>query len=217
MNLDVCGGHGALELWYASRHGAGVPVFDDTTCAEPEGEFLIRYFGRFGVGSEPDEGAVVVGHGVVELHPLAFLDEGVVSLCESPACFGPFTGFGFDDGPTEATCLDEFIIGGYVFVFHVGERAVFFVEETVNVSFVVVFPFPDVERIVVCISVVEDELAILVLHSGVAKFVETVCDGDGHPAVVTGVAGRVDHLKPLLCASFGVAVDTVFLNPHGGG
>ena len=100
---------------------------------------------------------------------------------------------------------------------HRREQTILFEQMLVDVGVVVVLELPNRDFFTVGILDRKNELAILILHAFVAHLEQFVGDRDRHPAIVASLTGWIDHLEPLLSASFAVAEHAIFLDPQSGG
>ena len=217
MDFAVAVRHRPAELGHAHGHGAAVPVLDDAAGAEPERVFGIGFFRVALEGAEPDLRAAVLGGGVIEIDALALFHERILAFDEAIARFLVGSVRLLDDRPAHAGGFDEFVVGRDMFVFQMGERAVFLVKHAVRVDVVEMGIVPDGHFVSGVVLEGEDEFPVLVLHAGMAEFEQAVGDGESHPNILTCLAGRFHHLEPLLRPALGVAIRAVFLDPHRGG
>ena len=189
-------------------------MFEHTTRAQPQRIRFVGYLWRGLVVMEPNLGAPVSGRRVIELDLLAFGNERIVKTDKAKFRFSPRSVWLLHDGPTQSAGFDILVVRCEVLVLHRGELPVLFEEGFVDVDIVVVFPLPNRYFVSVFVFDAEDEIAIFVLHAFVSEFQQPVGDGDRHPAIVASLAGRIDHLEPLLSAAFGVPKHAVLFDPH---
>ena len=84
----------------------------------------------------------------------------------------------------------------------------------IDVHVVVVLPLPDGHLFPVAVDV-KQEAAVFVFGTLKSSIEQFTSHRNDLPTVIPSIAGRFDHLEPLLRSSFGIPEHAILLHPHG--